>query len=88
MLVVDPASRSRVDPVVVASAPGLTPSQSEVAVMLSEGISVHAIAVATGRQPSTVCQLLKQIYKRQGLTGRANLVRPALSLSDVSGSAP
>ena len=87
VLVVDPASRSRIDPAVVASALDLTPSQSEVAVMLAEGLSVHAIAAATGRQPSTVRQFLKQIYKRQGLTGRADLVRLVLSLSDLPGSA-
>ena len=88
MLVVDPSSRTRVDPAVVASALDLTPSQSEVAVRLTEGLSVHAIAATTGRQPSTVRQFLKQIYKRQGLTGRADLVRLVLSLSDLPGPSP
>ena len=85
MVVVDPSGRSRIDPAVVASALDLTPSQSEVAVMLAEGQSVHTIATTTGRQPSTVRQFLKQIYKRQALTGRADLVRLVLSLSDVPG---
>ena len=85
LLVVDPSSRSRVDPAVVATALDLTPSQSEVAVKLAEGLSVHDIAATTGRQPSTVRQFLKQIYKRQGLTGRADLVRLVLSLSDLPG---
>ena len=88
VLVVDPASRSTIDPAVVASALGLTPSQSAVAVMLAEGLSVDAIATATGRQPSTVRQFLKQIYRRQSLSGRADLVRLVLSFSDLPGPAP
>lgn len=87
VLVVDPASRSSIDPAVVASTLDLTPSQSEVAVMLTQGLSVQAIAAATGRQQSTVRQFLKQIYKRRELTGRADLVRLVLSLADLPGPA-
>ena len=87
VLVVDPATRGEIDPAVVSSALDLTPSQSEVAVMLTQGFSVQAIATATGRQPSTVRQFLKQIYKRRELTGRADLVRLVLSLADLPGAA-
>ena len=88
VLVVDPASRPRIDPVLVAAALDLTPSQSQVAVMLTQGRSVHDIAATTGRQPSTVRQFLKQIYNRRNLTGRADLVRLVLSLSDLPGLGP
>ena len=59
-----------------------------VAVMLAQGRSVHDIAATTGRQASTVRQFLKQIYNRRDLTGRADLVRLVLSLSDLPGSGP
>ena len=86
VLVVDPASRPRIDREQVAAALDLTPSQSEVAVMLTEGRSVRDIALATGRQASTVRVFLKQVYNRRGLTGRADLIRLVLSLSDLRGS--
>ena len=88
VLVVDPASRPRLDPSVVGAALDLTPSQSQVAVMLAQGRSVHDIAATTGRQPGTVRVFLKQIYNRRGLTGRTDLVRLVLSLSDLPGSGP
>ena len=53
--------------------------------LLSEGHSVQDIAAATGRQENTVRQLLKQAYKRLGVTSRAQLVRHVLSLSDLKG---
>ena len=56
--------------------------------MLAQGRSVQDIAATTGRQPSTVRQFLKQIYNRRILTGRADLVRLVLSLSDLPGSGP
>ena len=86
VLVVDPASRPRTDPALVAAALDLTPSQAQVAVMLAEGRSVRDIAAATGRQASTVRQFLKQIYSRQRVTGRADLVRLVLSLSELPSS--
>ena len=85
VLVVDPTSRPTIDPAMVAAALDLTPSQSQVAVMLAEGRSVPDIAAATGRQPSTVRQFLKQIHRRRGVTSRAELVRLVLSLSDLPG---
>ena len=81
VLVVDPASRPRIDPTLVAEALDLTPSQSEVAVMLAAGHGIQDIALATGRQPSTVRTLVKQIHRRQGVTSRAEVVRLVLSLS-------
>ena len=88
VLVVDPASRPRIEPSLVAPALGLTPAQSQVAMLLSEGHSVQDIAIATSRQDNTVRQLLKQAYKRLGVTSRAQLVRHVLSLSDLKSWRP
>ena len=83
VLVIDPAGRWAIDQRLVAAALDLTPSQSQVAVMLAEGHTVFDIAAATGRRPGTVRQLLKQVHRRRGVTSRAELVRLVLSLSDL-----
>ena len=87
VLVLDVTVPPRIDRDMVASILGLTPSQSQVAAMLTEGQSVQEIAAATGRQPGTVRVLLKQIYSRRNITNRADLVRLVLALSDAPGSA-
>ncbi|MDE0207146.1 MAG: LuxR C-terminal-related transcriptional regulator [Candidatus Tectomicrobia bacterium] len=87
VLVLDVTVPPRIDRDMVASVLGLTPSQSQVAAMLTEGQSVQEIAAATGRQPGTVRVLLKQIYSRRNITNRADLVRLVLALSDAPGSA-
>ena len=43
-LVVDPASRLRIDPDLLAVALGLTPTEGRVAVLLAEGMTVPAVA--------------------------------------------
>ena len=80
MLVVDPASRARIDPARVAQAFGLTPSEGRVAALLAEGRSVREIAAAAGYQESYVRWLLKQVYKKQGISGQVALVRQVLAL--------
>ena len=85
-LVVDPASRPRVDPGLVASVLGLTPAQSQVAALLAEGMSVNEVAAATHRQANAVYWLLKQIYKKLGISRQADLVRLVLSAAELPGS--
>ena len=80
MLVVDPASRTRIDPARVAQAFGLTPSEGRVAALLAEGRSVREIGAAAGYQESYVRWLLKQVYKKQGISGQVALVRQVLAL--------
>ena len=80
MLVVDPASRARIDPVRVANVFGLTPSEGRVAALLAEGRSVREIAATAGYQESYVRWLLKQVYKKQGISGQVALVRQVLAL--------
>ena len=83
VLVVDPAGPSAIDARLVAAALDLTPAQSQVAAMLAEGHGVSDIAAATGRRPSTVRVLSKQIHKRRGVSSRAEVVRLVLPLSDL-----
>ena len=86
VLVIDPRNRPRIDPGLVAETLGLTPAQSQVAVMLAEGKTVRDIAVTTGRKESTVRWLLNRVYDRQGISRQADLVRLVLSLTELSGS--
>jgi len=86
VLIVEPGSRARIDPALVASAFGLTPAESRVATALAAGYSVHDIARMTDRQENSVRFLLKQIYKKRGLSGQVELVRMVLSLAEFSGS--
>ena len=80
VLVVDPAGRSRFDPVRVAQVLGLTPAEGRVAALLAEGNSVRDIAAATGNTPGTVRLFLKHIYKKQGVSGQVPLVRRVLAV--------
>ena len=54
VLIVDLADRARVDPDLVASILGLTPAESLVALQLAQGSTIRDIAVATGRNASTI----------------------------------
>ena len=82
VLVVDPASRPRVDAGLVAEALGLTPSESQVAALLAAGSSVRDIATATGRQENAVYKHLKQMYRKLGISRQADLVRLVLSRTE------
>ena len=79
VLVVDPAGRPRVAASRLAAALGLTPAESRVAARLAEGRSVRNIAASQGYQEGYVRWLLKQIYRKHGLSGQVDLVRLALA---------
>ena len=83
VLIVEPGRQVRLDPGLVATALGLTLTESQLAIWLAEGRNVGDIAVATGRSASSVRWHLKQIYHKQGLVGQADLVRLVLSLSEI-----
>ncbi|MCY4515380.1 MAG: helix-turn-helix transcriptional regulator, partial [Candidatus Tectomicrobia bacterium] len=85
VVVVDPANRPRIDPDLVAAGLGLTPSESQVAAMLSEGWSVRDIARMTGRQENSVYKLLKQAYRKHGINRQVDLIRLVLSLAELPG---
>ena len=79
VLVVDPASRPRLSPQRVALVLGLTPAEGRVAALLAEGRSVPDIAAAAGYREGYVRWLLKQAYRKHGVSGQAALVRLVLA---------
>ena len=79
VLVVDPASRPRIDPARVSALLGLSPSEGRVSALLAEGRPVREIAAATGYKESYVRWLLKQAYKQQGVSGQIALVQRVLA---------
>lgn len=86
VLVGDPPTPVQVDPNVVALALGLTSAESQVAAMLAAGHTVRDIAALTHRKERTVHSHLHQIYRKQGITRQAELVRRVLSLQMFPGS--
>ena len=84
VLVADPASRTRIDPALAAEALGLTATESRVAALLAEGMTVREVAAAMGRGESTIRWHVKHMFTKLGLSRQADLVRLVLSL----GTAP
>ena len=82
MLIVEPGSRHRIDPDLVAGALGLTPMEARVAVWLAQGKSVREMAEATGRTEGSIYWHLKQIYQKQPVSRQADLVRLVLSITE------
>ena len=83
VLVVDPASRPRLSAHQVAQALGLTPSEARVSALLAEGRSVREIAASEGFQEGYVRWLLKQVYRKQGVSGQVGLVRLVLATDSL-----
>ena len=86
VLLVDPAHRPHIDADIVASALGLTPTESAVAVMLATGCSVREIAAAMGRTGDTIRWHLKHIFAKHRVRRQADVVRLVLSVSGVTTS--
>ena len=84
VLIVEPGRVPHIDPVLVATALGLTPAESQIAVWLAEGKTVRAIAGATGRTTGSVYWHLNRIYRKQGITRQADLVRLVLSVATLA----
>ena len=82
-LVVEPGSRVSIDRGMVAAILGLTPSETEVAVLLAEGNTVRDIACATGRRESTVRWHIKHIFNKHGFNRQLELVQLVLSLATI-----
>ena len=88
VLIVDPASRPQVDAGLVAESLNLTPAEGRLATMLAAGHTVRDIAVMTGRTEGTVRWHLKMIFRKQGISRQADLVRRVLSLEGLPRSRP
>ena len=83
VVVVDPPSRGRIDPDLVAGILGLTPAESHVAVLLAQGHTIQDIATATGRRTSTIRWHIKHIFAKHGISRQVELVQLVLSLTDI-----
>ena len=82
VLIVEPGSRRRIDPGLVAAALGLTQAESQVAVWLAEGKSVRDIAQATGLSENTLYWHLQRIYQKKSISRQVDLVRLVLSIAE------
>ena len=83
VLIVDPSGHASVAPALVASAFGLTPAETEVAVMLAEGRTARQIAAATGRGYGTVRVHLKRIFSKLGVSRQYEVARRVRALSSL-----
>ena len=84
MLIAEPGHVSRIDSALVATTLDLTPAESQIAVWLAEGKTVHDIAAVTGRTVGSVYWSLNQIYRKQGISRQADLVRLVLSVAALA----
>lgn len=83
VLIVDPESRTRIDPALVAATLQLTPMESRVAVWLAEGKTVRNIAQALGRTENTVRWHMKNIFHKQGISRQFELAQLVLALAGL-----
>ena len=85
VLIVEPVTRTHIDPSLVAAALGLTPTESRVAALLAEGNSVRDIAAEMGRRENSIRWHINRIHRKQGISRQADLVRLVLSVPEFSG---
>ena len=83
VLVVDPAGRTVIDPVLVTSVLGLTPTESHLAVSLAVGTTIRGIAIETGRSEGTVRWHTKRIFTKLGISRQVELARLVLPLAEI-----
>ena len=83
LLIVEPGRQHRVDPHLVAATLGLTPTETQVALGLTEGKSVRDMADATGHTTAAIRWHLNQIYQKQSISRQVDLVRLVLSLAEL-----
>ena len=80
VLLVDPARRARIDASRVATMLGLTASEGRMAALLAEGRSVRDIAATESWSEQYVRWMLKQVYRKLGVSGQVALVRQVLAV--------
>ena len=84
VVVVEPGDPPRLDAELVASALGLTKTESQVAVALAMGKTTSDIAKDKGQNISTARFHVKGIHAKLGLSRQTDLVRLVLSLDNAS----
>ena len=85
VLVIDPTDRMDIDPERAGKMFGLTPAESQIAVLLAQGKSVDEVARETGRRPNTVKWHLRHIYDKCGLSNRIELAELMRSMNYAAG---
>ena len=86
VLIVDPRRKTRVDPELVTAMLGLTSTESEVAVMLAQGLTVREIAKASGCERNTIRWHVWNICGKLRVTRQIDVAQMVLSLSDLPNS--
>ena len=81
VLITEPGHMPHIDPALVAEALGLTPAEGRVAALLAEGRLVREIAVETEQTEAAVRWHLHQMYRKQGLSRQADVVRLVLAVT-------
>ena len=85
VLIPNAAETIDVDVGAVAGILRFTRAESQVAVLLAGGMTVHEVAAATGRREGTVRSHIKHMFTKHGLTRQADLVRLVRSLNSGAG---
>ena len=83
VLVVDPADRVRIDPALVQSVLGLSPAETEIAVLLAQGRTLRQIAQTTGRGYNTVRTHLTHTFSKLGVSRQFEVAQLVLALSSL-----
>ena len=86
VLIVDPQSRTAVEPALVQSMLDLTPAESEVVSLLAQGRTLRQIAAMSGREYNTVRTHLHHVSVKLGVSRQFEIAQLALALSDLPSS--
>ena len=86
VLIADPECRPLIDAELVARALDLTAAESRLAAMVAAGRTLREIAATSGRREAVVRRRLDVVFRKQGISRQADLVRLVLSLDGFPGS--
>ena len=84
VLLAEPGRQSRINSSLVAETLGLTLAESQIAIGLAQGKTVHEIAEANGRSEHTLYWHLQQIYHKLSISRQTDLVRLVLSITEFA----
>ena len=83
VLIVNPVHRTRIEPDRVQAVLGLTPAETEVALLLAEGRTLRQIMATTGRGYNTVRTHLQNIFVKLGGSRQFDVARRVFALSSL-----
>ena len=83
VLIVDPVDRLGIAPGLVGATLGLSPAETEIAVLLAQGRTTREIAATTGRGYSTVRTHLKHIFAKLGVSRQVEVAQLVWKLSSL-----